>query len=286
MIDLHAHTTASDGKLSPTELINLAVNRGLEGIAITDHDNIDGLQEGIAYSIDKPLEFIPGIEFSTKHPSAKNEAHITGLFLNPNSTELIDLTERYIQAREEQKLKMIEKLNNLNYEISFDELKAVAGGRAYGRPHIAQILHNKYREEFPTMQSVFEKLIDKGGPAYVKKDKITIEETVKAIHAANGLAFIAHPGLLETDFEVTYGDFRKAGGDGIEVDYSYEAVYTKSKSNELRAYFRNFANENKLAISGGSDFHSLEWRVPTVGINGLSTKEFEDLKIYHENKFG
>lgn len=138
-IDLHIHSTASDGKLTPTELIDLAIKSKIKAIAIADHDNIDGIEEAIRYSKDKNIEFVPGIEFSANPGNLAKEIHIVGLFIDYKNKEIKNLIVRQNKFRIENNKKIIERLNDLGYEISFEEALKEAKKEAFGRPTIAEM---------------------------------------------------------------------------------------------------------------------------------------------------
>ncbi len=158
-IDLHMHSTASDGKLSPEELVDLAVEKGLSAIAITDHDVMEGSKRAIEYAEGKEVEVVSGIEIAADDEEMGIcDVHIVGLFLDLENIKLVELSKKLIDARKIQKKKMIVRLNELGYDITFEELKEEAGGKNYGRPHIARILMRKY-DEFVQMQDVFDRLL-------------------------------------------------------------------------------------------------------------------------------
>ena len=277
MIDLHTHTRASDGDFSAEELIAEAASAGLRAVAITDHDTTQG---AMRITGKEPLEAIPGIEISVyDFESNYMDIHVVGLFIDPANPELLSKLGVLKKQREDQKKETIAKLVGFGYDITFEEAAAKARG-TIGRPHIAQVLVEKYPDEFPSLKSVFDKLIANGKPAYVdRKDSLAIREAVDMIHAAGGLASLAHPFLYNYDLGRLVADFRKARGDAIEVYYDYETnigrriVYDPHVDAEGPEHFRgilqseNFSNRFMaekgkvlaarfdLLESGGSDFH-------------------------------
>ena len=222
-IDLHIHTTASDGRLTAKELIDYCAEKKIKTIAITDHDSIASLDEAINYGKEKGVEVIAGIEMSCEEEFAgNNEIHIVGLFIDYKNKDLLNLINWQKEQREIRKKKIIEKLNNFGYEITFPELEIEANGASFGRPHIGRIISRKYPEEFPEMKSVFEKgLLSNGGKAYVKKEKLPISNAINAIISAGGIAILAHPALCFEFDDKVIEQFVKVGGKGIEIEYPY-----------------------------------------------------------------
>ena len=172
MIDLHIHTNKSDGVLSPEEVVDIAIEKGIKAIAITDHDVVDGVSEAIEHAKGKSIDIIPGIEIGCdESDNGFKEIHVIGLFVDYKNKDLIRFTEEIKNQRRNQKREMINKLNKLGYAISFDEVaKSVKG--AFGRPHISKMLIKKYPDQFSSIQEVFGKLVGVGKPAYVDRKKI------------------------------------------------------------------------------------------------------------------
>jgi len=216
MIDLHMHSTSSDGKLSPIELVNWAIKKKLPAIAITDHDNVGGIEECVIYTKDKDIEFIPGIELSCDAEKPSKEIHIVGLFIDYKHDNIKKYVEEQNKNTKEQKIKIIKKLNDLGYDITFEELKNEAQTKSYGRPHIARILIRKYPKEFQNIREVFDKLLGVGNPAYIKSlGNPKISEAINLIHSVNGIAVLAHPGGIGEKKQVLHsggGDFHQHEG--------------------------------------------------------------------------
>lgn len=278
-IDLHIHSTASDGKLSPKELVDWAIKKEIKCIAITDHDIIDGSKEAVEYARGKSIEIVPGIEIGADDEDLGiYDAHVVGLFLDLENKALVDLSERLMRAREIQKKEIIKRLNNIGYKITFEELRREVIGVNYGRPHIARILMRKY-SEFESMEDVFNKLLGNTGVAHVRQKKDTIRDVIGAIHDAGGVAILAHP-MLYKNPEKVIDRFVEEGGDGLEVDYFYE---NRSVSREeaiiMRKRVAAIAVEKGLIVSGGGDFHSEE-DPQKIGDFGLTGEEFEKLREY------
>src|SRR4030042_2599493 len=188
-IDLHLHTTASDGVMTPSQIVNHAKNKGLQAIAITDHDTIEGLKEGLLEGERIGLEVIPGIEISAEH--SPGSMHLLGFFIDINHPTLKERLGYLQRARAERNPRMAEKLNKLGIDITFDEVLKASGGGQVGRPHFAQVLLEKgYVRNF---QEAFDRFLKKGASAYVEKMRFSAEESIQFINEANGVAGLVHP---------------------------------------------------------------------------------------------
>lgn len=250
--DLHIHTTASDGRFTPAQIIIAAQQSGLSYIAITDHDTVDGLLQlnHLKEPIPDSLCIIPGIELSTDLP--ENDVHILGYHIDIFNAELRNQLEILISHRHERAKEMISKLHGLGYTITYERVLELAGNAtAIGRPHIAKALVEK--EYFTTISDVFIALLDKNGPAYVPHYKLTPEQVIKLIKQAGGIPVLAHPGLVGNDDIVRR--VIKAGICGLEV------YHPKHDENQIQKYLA-MANEHHLLITGGSDFHGIPTRFP------------------------
>lgn len=241
--DLHIHTTASDGMLSPSEVVDWAVKKRLSAIAITDHDSTLGIEEAIKRSkaYDSIL-VIPGIELSSDFEG--EEVHILGYFIDYNNDELIKLTKDLRESRLIRGEKMVEKLRENGINISIEEVRELTDEDFIGRPHIARVLLSKGYVE--GIGEAFDKYIGKDKPAYVNRFKPSLKGAIDLIHNAGGVAVLAHPGIIKKDLII-----EKAiamGIDGIETFHSkhdYEII------NKLQ----DMAKEYSLICTGGSDCH-------------------------------
>lgn len=277
-IDLHIHSRASDGDLNPKELVDLAVKKGMKAIAITDHDTLSGLGEAIDYGKDKGIIIVPGIELGCDELElGLSDIHIVGLFIDYKNKELIEMINWLKEARIIQKKKILDKLKDLGYEISFEEL-AKEVGDSFGRPHIAKILIRKYNLVW---EDIFDRLLGSKGRAFVLQEKPTIAEAIQVIKNAGGIAILAHPGIYLQDSEKILKEFIKHGGDGIEVNYPYSNIneIDKKTEDELINKFKKIADEKRLLISGGSDFHG-HIRPVEIGMQGIDEEEFEEMEYY------
>lgn len=241
--DLHVHTNHSDGKLSPSEMIDIAVRKGLSGIAITDHDTTTGIDEAIYRSnIYNNFKVIPGIELSSVYND--EEVHILGYFIEYKNPNLIKITNKLKKARIDRGEKIINKLNTLGYEISMKDVILFSGEDYIGRPHIARALISK--GYVYSIQEAFDKLLNRGKPAYVERYKISIEECISLIKDNQGLSILAHPGLLKDKSIIRH--CISLGIDGIEC------IHSKHDKGDIKI-FSQIVKDNNLIMTGGSDCH-------------------------------
>lgn len=242
-VDLHLHTNYSDGKLSPQQLIDAAKKSGLSIISITDHDNINAIEEAIRYGKTKGIQVIPGVEISAD--IGEQEIHILGYFIDYQNKKLLDFLTSSRQKRLLRNEKIVEKLNSMGSRIKFNSILLKAGlNTSIGRPHIAMELNE---EGFVnSYYDAFIKYIGDGKPAYVKKPNPSVAEVTKLISEMGGLSFIAHPGRSVRDELLLR--LIDDGVDGIETIHP-------SHSKEDVEYFSTVAAEHFLLTSGGSDFH-------------------------------
>ena len=243
--DLHLHTTASDGRLNPCELVELAADVGLDVIAITDHDTVDGIAPAItAAEAFSSLKVVPGIEMSTDVPHG--EVHILGYFIDYKDENFVFLLKEMNDSRWGCARKMVVKLNNLGIDIKWTRVCELAQGGTVCRPHVAQaILENGYVE---SIREAFDKYIGREGPAYVQRKKILPIEAVRTIVKARGLPVLAHPADIG-DLERLICELKEAGLVGIEV---YYGAYTSDVIKRLQ----KLAIRYELIATGGTDYHA------------------------------
>lgn len=247
-IDLHTHSTASDGSFTPLELVRYAAEKKLHAMALTDHDCLDGLNEAVAEGERLGLEVIPAVELSADHPDGT--MHILGFFVDRRHEGFASRLRRLQEARRERNPKIIEKLHALGLKITYDEVAAASGGGQVGRPHFAKVLIQKgYVASVP---EAFERYLKKGAPAYVEKFRFSPRDAIAAIHEAGGVAVLAHPFTLfkisSPPLDPLLGLLSEQGLDGMEVIYS---TYSEGQSRR----YRDLAGKHRLLSSGGSDFH-------------------------------
>lgn len=250
--DLHMHTTASDGRLSPEELLLAAKRAKLRYIAITDHDSVGALRRLYELHLlpDENIRVIPGIEFSAHMP--EHEAHILGYHIDVENPNLRMKLEEVVQCRWRRFSKIVEKLRAMGYPISERDALEIAGNaESIGRAHIAQALVNKGC--FARLRDVFSEVLHKNGPAYVPHYRLSPREIIRLIKEAGGVSVIAHPGLIGDDRVV--GSLIDEGLDGIEVVHPKHSVEACEK-------YKRMAKERGLLITGGSDFHGIPTRYP------------------------
>jgi len=240
-VDLHTHTTYSDGFNSPEELVNKAKDVGIEILGISDHDNLAGIDEATEVGKKYGIEIIPGVEISTDLKD--KEIHILAYYIESDNQEL----ERYLTFFREERLKraerIVSKLKSLGLNITIYDVLDKAKNSAVGRPHIAQALLEN--EQVSSYYEAFNKYIGNGGPAFEKKVHISPQSAFKIISDAGGLSFIAHPGYMP---EAILKELINAGVDGIEV------IHPSHSPQQVR-FYRGIVNEYFLLESGGSDFH-------------------------------
>jgi predicted metal-dependent phosphoesterase TrpH len=246
LVDLHVHSTASDGKYTPEAIVSKAAGLGLKYLSLTDHDSVDGIEPAIKTAANFPgLTFIPGVELSTD--LADGEAHILGYFIDYASPELKKELEKFRDSRSGRARRMVKKLAELGMEIDFSRVQEIAGDGAIGRPHIAQAMQEKgYIGSF---KEAFDKYIGHGGPAYVEREKITPAEAVTLITKSNGLPVLAHPFTVK-DPEAMVITLKKAGLIGIEA-------YYKDNSPEATEATLKLAEKYGLIATGGTDYHGI-----------------------------
>lgn len=242
--DLHVHTTASDGRLTPEGIVRLAVKTGLNVIAITDHDSVDGIAPALeAAKAFSSITIIPGVEINTDVPHG--EVHILGYFINYADSKLCSKLYSLRISREGRAIAMINKLQALGMDIEWQRVLELASGGSIGRPHIAQALLEK--RYISSLQEAFNKYIGRECPAYVEREKVTPIEAVKLVAEANGLPVLAHPANID-GLERLLPQLINAGLVGIEVWYNNYFPETIDR-------MRMIALGNRLIATGGSDYH-------------------------------
>jgi len=246
-VDLHIHTNASDGKFTPVEIVTKAAKAGLEYIAICDHDSIEGMASAQTAANNYPgLTVIGGVEINTDIPAG--ELHILGYCYDQNNPELRQTLARLRNSRIERAHQIIHKLRNLGVKIDFVRVEEIAGDGSIGRPHIAQAMLEK--GYINSLRDAFIQYINRGGPAYVERDKITPAEAIQLITRAEGLPVLAHP-LTIDHFETVIADLKTSGLVGMEVYYNN---YSPQQIQSLK----QIANKFNLISTGGSDYHGLD----------------------------
>jgi len=252
-VDLHIHSTASDGRLSPAEIVRKSAEAGLTVIALADHDSVDGIVPALEAAKAFPwLRMIPCVEISTDVP--EGEVHVLGYFVDYTHPELQATLKRMRNSRQERAQGMIAKLRNLGLPIDWERVKGIAGSGTIGRPHIAQAMLEK--GYIASIKEAFTKYISRDGPAYVEREKMTPVEVAELILRANGLPVLAHP-LTINDPEAMVTELKTTGLVGIEAYYD---GYTLEEINSLV----RLAERHGLVTTGGSDYHGLDDSAETM----------------------
>jgi predicted metal-dependent phosphoesterase TrpH len=264
--DLHIHSTASDGRLTPAEVVKEAAKKGLRFIALADHDTIEGITPALAAAKSFPdLRLIPGVEISTDIPAG--EVHVLGYFIDYTSRELGAKLDRFRNSRLNRAKGMVAKLDKLGIHLDWPRVEQIAGSSVMGRPHIAQAMLEKgYIDSF---KQAFTDYIGRDGPAYVEREKVTPAEAVALIIKARGLAVLAHP-FTAGDPEAMTIELKSAGLAGIEAYYD-------SYSDEEIEQLVSLAKKHNLITTGGSDFHGLDSTETVIGGVDLPLASVEEL---------
>lgn len=261
-VDLHAHTNASDGSLSPAMLVSRASRLALKVIAITDHDTVAGVAEGQAAGQAAGVEVIPGVEINTDVPGA--EVHVLGYFVDHTHAELNTELARIREGRVGRARRMAEVLTGMGAPVTFERILQIAGEGAIGRPHVAQALLEA--GHISTYGEAFVKYIGRNSPAYVERMKFSPMEACALIRRAGGLPVLAHPVFFDRygaikaafDLDATLPEMLAAGLAGIEVYYpGYDAITIEHLLGIARRY--------GLLVTGGTDFHGIRASEPDLG---------------------
>jgi 3',5'-nucleoside bisphosphate phosphatase len=248
-IDLHLHTTHSDGSLRPSEVLALAEQADVSALAITDHDIVDGIPEAVASAAPWGIEVIPGVEISSF--DGKSELHILGYCIDWQDALFNDRLAALRASRHRRNPLIIERLQSAGLEVTYDEVRALAGTESVGRPHIAQVLMKK--KYVTSAKEAFDRYLAEGRPAYVARELPSPADAIAWIRDAKGVAVLAHPTWIKDT-----GDgltscviaLKEAGLAGIEVHYS---THTKAQT----AGYLELGKSLGLLITGGSDFHGI-----------------------------
>jgi len=245
-VDLHIHTTASDGRLPPEEIVQRAAEQGLKYIAITDHDTVAGISRALQAGTAFPgLTVIPGMEINTD--TQTGEVHILGYCIDYKSKELESSLNRLRHSRETRAKKIVDNLSGMGIGISWERVMELAGGGSVGRPHIAQAMFEG--GHIPSLQEAFIKYIGRHGPAYAERERLSPEEAVKLVVLAGGLPVLAHPEDVD-ELESFLKSLKKVGLIGLETYYDGYHRDTVKKLAKI-------AERYGLITTGGSDFHVL-----------------------------
>ncbi len=267
-VDLHLHTTASDGRLPPTELVHLAARGNVRIMSVTDHDSTDGLEEAFmaARSYDG-MEIVPGIELGTDIPGS--EVHMLAYFLQYDRLDLQEELKRLRAGRQDRARSMVEKLTELGFPMEWERVQQIAGEGAVGRPHVAQAMVE--RGYVTETREAFDKYIGRSCPAYVEREKMTPAESIKLIKSWGGVPVLAHP-IYIPNVESILGELVEAGLAGMEVYYAKNTPEQTDMS-------ANWAEQHGLVPCGGSDYHGTDSTdEPLPGSMGPPVEVVEQLR--------
>jgi hypothetical protein len=272
-IDLHMHTTASDGTSSPEELLKTCSELGLETIAVTDHDNTTAVKTVKKEAEKYNIEVVSGIEISTYRGEA--EYHILGYFIDIENDSLLGLTEAILQSRVDRTHEMIDKLTEMGYPLEFSDVKKFASGVSLGRPHIARALMEKGYVN--SINDAFtDEFIGGGGRAYVEKKKVLPVEAITVILKAGGVPVIAHPHLINHGKPLDKEEIARLKDNGLKGVEVYQTKHNKKTTEK----YKKIAEELDLLITGGSDYHGDNSPGILPGDKGITREEFIKLQNF------
>lgn len=248
-VDLHAHSTASDGTFTPTQLVEAAREAGLSALALTDHDTTAGCAEAEAAARSAGIDFLPGIEISCEFPRP-GTLHLLGYGVDHHSPDLRELKKRLLEGRAKRNETMVRLMNEAGIPVTLEELLTEAGGATVGRPHLARILIRKgFAKDVP---DAFNRYLGQGGKFYVDKEVVTSRRAIEMVHKAGGIAVLAHPVQLRRDnyaqLKTVIKNLADEGLDGVEAIHS-------DHREMLIAEIEEWARRMGLVTTGGSDFH-------------------------------
>ncbi len=282
-IDLHTHSTASDGSYSPGEVVRLAKEAGLKAVALTDHDTTEGLAAAVAAGAELGVEVIPGVEISARFTG--DSMHILGYFIDFHSGRLEERLAVLKQARKERNPKIIAKLNALGIPITMEQVERISGGGQIGRPHIARALLE--RGYVRSIQQAFDIYLRNSGKAYVQKFRFPPAEALDMIREAGGVPVLSHPFTLGLSSAAALKevllDLQALGLAGVEVFYA-------DHSPEQEARYLKLARQLDLLVTGGSDFHGLN--KPEITLGNIRSRDrltydlVTALKAWRQKEYG
>ena len=264
-IDLHIHTNASDGLLSPEEVVEASAKRKLSAISITDHDTTDGFSGIIDLAKDNELELVPGVELSCMY--LDTDVHLLGYYIDYNDPWFVKSIQIYRKERYLRGIAMVNKLNEIGINIKMETVNDIAGDATVGRPHLAEAL---LKEEYVrTFDEAFARYLGYHAPAYVPKKHLDVEEAINLIHHIGGVAVLAHPGTLRHDEFIP--DFVDMELDGIEA---YHSLQKRS----IVEHYKKIARKYNIFYTGGSDCHGLRKGTLLIGNQRVPYNCLEKMK--------
>lgn len=257
-IDLHLHSTASDGSQSPEAVVALGERNGVRVMALTDHDSVSGLPAARARAEEAGIRLISGVELSVNEEGS--DVHLLAYGFDPSDATLVEAIDRYRTARRDRARKILSRLKGLGIRISLEEIEEIARGGALGRPHVAEALVRGGHVD--SFNEAFQRFLGHHAPAYVAKAAVSLEEAVAVVRDASGVTVLAHPGTLNRDHHIP--SWARRGLDGIEVWHS------KHDASAVARY-QGYAQLHGLLMTGGSDYHGE--RTPAVTVGSVNVPE-------------
>lgn len=247
LIDLHTHSLKSDGSMTPAEVVREAKRAGLAAIALSDHDTVDGIREAVAEGKKIGVEVIPAIEFSVQ---SKTETHILGYFIDIENPDLLKTLKEVVDLRIERNYVTCQRLNELGFDITIEEVRALAPNNFVGRAHFARVLMDKGYTK--SVKEGFDLYMTSGKYAYCEKQRLTARDAVELIGKCGGISFLAHPHLTKLGDDELREFLKELKGFGLSGLEGYYTDYTP----EMQEKYQAMAKESGLIISGGTDFHA------------------------------
>ena len=247
LIDLHTHSLKSDGSMTPAEVVREAKRAGLAAIALSDHDTVDGIREAAAEGEKIGVEVIPAIEFSVQ---SKTETHILGYFIDIENPDLLKTLKEVVDLRIERNYVTCQRLNELGFDITIEEVRALAPNNFVGRAHFALVLMDKGYTK--SVKEGFDLYMTSGKYAYCEKQRLTARDAVELIGKCGGISFLAHPHLTKLGDDELKEFLKELKGFGLSGLEGYYTDYTP----EMQEKYQAMAKELGLLISGGTDFHA------------------------------
>jgi len=270
-VDLHLHTSCSDGVYTPAEVLEEVRYRKLAAFAITDHDSLEGYRAARELVSDNDPELISGVELSVFGEIA--DVHILAYYIDVDNPEINRAIEDFKTNRNQRGRQMVEKLNALGLDVTYEDVVECAGDAAIGRPHVAKAMEKK--NNVNTYEEAFARFIGNGKPAYVPKMNLTAEEAIAIIHGAGGAAILAHP-MIDEAYKLI-DKLTAMGLDGIEA---WHPSHRQADCDRLR----NQAREQGLLVTGGSDFHGIVERHGIIGSQKVPYETVIQLKEHCQQK--
>lgn len=263
-LDLHVHTTASDGTLTPAELVSRAISSQISTLAITDHDSVDGVDQAMQAAKNSPLTVIPGVELSALHEG--RDVHILGYFIDHRDSGLRDRLTQLREARRQRAGSIVAALRDAGYELTLDEVLELSAEGSVGRSHVARALVS--RGHAPDIAQAFERFIGRGAPFYISKPVTEPADVIRLVRSAGGVAVLAHPGVTRLDDAIP--DLVNAGLQGLEA---YHGEHTP----EMQKRYADLARRHSLIVTGGSDYHGPQSSGPSLGSIEMPAHVLPDL---------